>query len=155
VTTRVVIAVALALLAALMLMREIGGGAPPPLSPPRPRAARPVRVGGAPPAVSSRNVFEYGALPTAEPKPRPATPVAAGPPPVVAPVAAPPVRLVGLVRRGGVLKAALRVHGETMVVGAGEAAGDYRVVAVDEDAVRLRAADGTTITLPAGDVSVP
>ena len=37
-----------------------------------------------------------------------------------------------------------------MVVGTGEAAGDYRVVAIDEDGVRLRAADGTTITLPAG-----
>ena len=48
------------------------------------------------------------------------------------------------------IKAALQVHGETMVVGAGEAAGDYRVVAIDEDGVRLRAADGTTITLPAG-----
>jgi Tfp pilus assembly protein PilP len=66
------------------------------------------------------------------------------------PVAAPMVRLVGLVRRAGVIKAALQVHGETIVVGAGEAAGSYRVLAIDEDGVRLRAADGTTLTLPAG-----
>ena len=52
------------------------------------------------------------------------------------------MRLVGLVRRGGALKAALRSTGETVVVGAGEAAGDYSVIAIDEDGVRLRTADG-------------
>jgi Tfp pilus assembly protein PilP len=59
----------------------------------------------------------------------------------------PAVRLVGLVRRGGVLKAALSVGGETVYVGTGEAAGDYRVVSIDEDGVRLRAADGSILTL--------
>lgn len=148
---RGLVAVAVALLAAVVLMRDIGGGPPPPLARPRARPARPVRSGSAPLPASTRNVFEYGPRPTPEPTSRPAAPVAPSLPPVVAPpVAAPAVRLVGLVRRAGVIKAALSVHGETMVVGTGEAVGDYRVVAIDEDGVRLRAADGTMITLPAG-----
>jgi hypothetical protein len=103
------------------------------------------------PAVSTRNVFEYAPRIAPEPASRPAAPAPPTPAAVAAaPVAAPTVRLVGLVRRAGVMKAALQVHGETIVVGAGEAAGDYRVLAIDEDGVRLRAADGTTITLPAG-----
>ena len=148
---RALVAVAVALLAAVVVMRDIGGGAPPPLAPPRARPARPVRSGGAPLPVSTRNVFEYGPRPAAEPTSRPAAAVAPGLPPAAAQSeAAPAVRLVGLVRRGGAIKAALSVHGETMVVGAGEAAGDYRVMAIDEDGVRLRAADGTMITLTAG-----
>jgi hypothetical protein len=151
VKARALVAVVVALLAALVLMRDIGGGAPPPLAPPRARPARPVRSGSVPVPASTRNVFEYGARPAPEPTSRPAAPVAPSLPPAIAPpVAAAAVRLVGLVRRAGVIKAALQVHGETMVVGTGEAAGDYRVVAIDEDGVRLRAADGTMITLPAG-----
>ena len=71
-------------------------------------------------------------------------------PPVVVPPLSPPVRLVGLVRGGGTLKAALQVHGDSMTVGLGEAAGGYTVVAIDDDGVKLRAADGTTLTLAAG-----
>jgi hypothetical protein len=151
VKSRGLLAAAVALLAAVMLMRDIGGGPPPPLAPPRARPARPMRSGSTPLPTSTRNVFEYGPRPTPEPTSRPAA-MAPSLPPVGGgqPVAAPAVRLVGLVRRAGVIKAALQVHGETMVVGAGEAAGDYRVVAIDEDGVRLRAADGTLITLPAG-----
>ncbi len=148
---RGLVAVAVALLAAVVLMRDIGGGAPPPVAPPRARPARPVRSGSAPLPASNRNVFEYGARPTPEPTSRPAAPATPILPPDVAPpVAGPAVRLVGLVRRAGVIKAALQVHGETLVVGTGESAGDYRVVAIDEDGVRLRAADGTMVTLPAG-----
>ena len=148
--TRGLVAVAVALLAAVVVMRDIGGGAPPPTARPRARPARPVRSGSAPLPVSTRNVFEYGPRPAPEATARPAAPAVPSPPVVAEPVAAPAVRLVGLVRRAGVIKAALQVHGETMVVGPGEAAGDYRVVAIDEDGVRLRAADGTMITLPAG-----
>jgi Tfp pilus assembly protein PilP len=61
-----------------------------------------------------------------------------------------PVKLVGLVRRGGAVKAVLKVHGRTVEVAAGESAGDYRVLAVDDDGVRLRGADGTVVTLSAG-----
>jgi hypothetical protein len=151
VKARGLIAVAVALLAVVVLLRDIGGGALPPPSRARARPARPVRPGSAPLPATTRNVFEYGPRPTPAPASRPPAPAAPSLPPVVEPpVAAPAVRLVGLVRRGGAIKAALQVHGETIVVGAGEAAGDYRVVAIDEDGVRLRAADGTTITLPAG-----
>ena len=71
-------------------------------------------------------------------------------PPVVVPPPAPAVRLVGLIRRGGALKAALQIHGESVTVGMGDSAGGYAVVAIDEDGVRLRAADGTILTLSAG-----
>jgi hypothetical protein len=151
VKARGLVAVAVAALAAVVLLRAIGGEAPPPVARPRARPARPVLSGSAAPPSFTRNVFEYGPRPTPGPTSRPAAPLAPTLPPVVdQPVAAPAVRLVGLVRRAGVIKAALQVHGQTMVVGAGEAAGDYRVVAIDEDGVRLRAADGTMITLPAG-----
>ena len=147
---RGLVAVAVGLLAAVVLILDIGGGAPPPPVPPRARPARPIRSGSAPLPASTRNVFEYAPRPTPEPTSRPAAMAPSLPPDVARPEAAPPVRLVGLVRQAGVMKAALSVHGETMVVGMGETAGDYRVVAIDEDGVRLRAADGTTITLAAG-----
>jgi Tfp pilus assembly protein PilP len=70
--------------------------------------------------------------------------------PAIAPPEEPAVRLVGLVRKAGVVKAVLKVRGETVVVAAGEAAGDYRVLAIDDDGVRLQAKDGTTVMLPAG-----
>jgi hypothetical protein len=135
----------------MVLLRDGGGGAPPPPARPRARPVRPVRAGSIALPASSRNVFEYGAAAPVERSVRVPPPLAPILPPVAeAPAPAPAVRLVGLVRRAGVMKAALQVHGETMVVGAGETAGDYRVLGIDEDGVRLRASDGTTITLPAG-----
>jgi hypothetical protein len=56
-------------------------------------------------------------------------------------------RLIGLLRRGGVLLAALWVDGETLVVGEGGSAGGYTVVAVDDEGVTLRDAAGSTVTL--------
>lgn len=148
----VVVAVALLAAVLLLLTRGIGGGPPPVSSRSRPRPARTARPASASLGTPTRNVFEYAARPTPAPIARPAPPVLPSPSPVFeeAVPAAPTVRLVGLVRRAGVLRAALQVHGETIVVGAGEPAGDYRVVSIDEDGVRLRAVDGTTITLPAG-----
>lgn len=145
-SARVLIVVLAALLAAVLLLRD---GAAPPASPPPPRARRPaaVRRSPVPPVESMRNVFEYGSRPAPEAPIYEPPPVIALPEEMPPPTVAPAVRLVGLVRRGGVVKAALSVHGETVVVGTGEAAGDYRVVSIDEDAVRLRAADGSMITL--------
>lgn len=147
---RLLAVVAIGLLAAALLMRDLGGGAPPPLPPPRARPARPIRSTATPAPVVTRNVFEFGprAVPEAAPRPAPpATPTLA---PAIAPPEEPAVRLVGLVRKAGVVKAVLTVRGETMVVATGEAAGDYRVLAIDDDGVRLRAKDGTVVTLPAG-----
>ena len=148
-STRVLIGVAVGLLAAALLLRDLGGGAPAPLLPPRPRAARAVRSGTPPPAAMTRNVFEFGPRPAPEATARPAQQA----PPLAPLLSAPPeptVRLVGLVRRAGVIKAVLKVRGETVEVAVGEAAGDYRVVGIDDDGVRLQAADGTVLTLAAG-----
>ena len=118
--------------------------APPP--PARERLRGPERTEGQPLDPPARNVFEYAAKPVERVAPAYVPPT---PGPEVEGVPSPetPVRLIGLVRRAGALRAALFVHGETVVVGVGEAAGDYRVIAVDEDGVRLRAPDGSTLTL--------
>jgi hypothetical protein len=58
------------------------------------------------------------------------------------------VRLVGLLRRGGRLRAALAIVGETVVLAPGESSGGYSVVSIDEDeGVTLRGPDGSTVTL--------
>lgn len=148
--TLVVVVLATAVLAALVLMRDPGGGTPPLPAAPRARAPRPVRSGSARPPVSARNVFEYAPRPAADPSLRPPAPKELDAPPVVVPPIAPLVRLVGLVRRGGALKAALLVHGESVTVGLGEVVEGYTVAAIDEDGVRLRASDGSTLTLAVG-----
>jgi hypothetical protein len=59
-----------------------------------------------------------------------------------------PLRLIGLVRKGGALKAALSLWGETVVLGEGEESRGYRVLSVDEESgVRLRGPDGSELSL--------
>src|SRR5688572_12032963 len=128
----------------------MGGSPPRPAASPRARPARAPRAPRAQPPVSTRNVFEFAPRAVPEMAPRPALPVAVESPDVPVPPPPPPVRFVGLVRRGGALRAALQVHGEPAVVGLGEAAGGYTVIGIDEDGVRLRAADGSVLTLTAG-----
>jgi hypothetical protein len=135
----------------LVLAALFGRGVPlasvPPPPPARERPRPPARAASRALEPPARNVFEYAA-PKAVERVEPAyVPPAPGPSIVPAPAPEPPIRLVGLVRRAGTLRAALFIHGETVVAGAGETAGDYRVIAVDEDGVRLRAPDGSTITL--------
>lgn len=147
---RLLAVLAAVLLAAALLMRDLGGGAPPPIPPPRARPARPIRSSAPPAPAIARNVFEFGPRAAPEATLRPAL----APMPTLAPSIAPPVepavQFVGLVRKAGAVKAVLKVRGETVVVAAGEAAGDYRVLAIDDDGVRLQARDGTIVTLPAG-----
>jgi hypothetical protein len=102
------------------------------------------------PPPSDRNVFEFAPRVVRDAAPRPSAPVVMEPPEMPVPSLPPPVRFVGFVRRGGTLRAALQVHGEPAVVGMGEAAGGYAVVGIDEDGVRLRAPDGSVLTLAAG-----
>jgi hypothetical protein len=66
-----------------------------------------------------------------------------------APAASPnPLRLVGLVRKSGALKAAVTMWGETVVLGPGEEARGYTVLSIDEEGgVRLRGPDGSELTL--------
>jgi hypothetical protein len=136
--------------------------------PPGTPAASPSRVGprtavGAPPAtpgesrLSSRNIFEFadegGNAPPAEglpdlrraPRPAPTTVAELAP----APVPEPTVRLVGVVLRGGRRKAALAIRGELAVIGPGESADGYTVVAIDdEDVVRLKGPEGEITLRP-------
>jgi hypothetical protein len=58
------------------------------------------------------------------------------------------MRLVGLVRKGGALKAAVSMWGETVVLGVGDEARGYQVLSIDEEGgVRLRGPDGSELTL--------
>jgi hypothetical protein len=60
----------------------------------------------------------------------------------------PPIRVLGFIRRGDSLLAALSVHGVVVTAGVGESAESHLVLAIDEDAgVRLRAPDGAEVLL--------
>ena len=146
-----------AVLAVILFLRQPGSDdvGRPPRSPSEPRAARlplpPATVAAAP----ERNVFEY-AQPTSKPVARPtlapeiATEVA--PPEETASRAPEPVRLVGLVNRGGQLRAALSILGEVVILGPGEEAEGYRVLSIDSDqGVRLRGPDGAERALAPGE----
>lgn len=78
----------------------------------------------------------------------PAIKAAPSPPPV--PVAsANPLRLIGVVRKGGTVKAAVSLWGETVVMAEGEESRGYKVLSIDEEGgVRLRGPDGSELTLP-------
>ncbi len=99
---------------------------------------------GAPPA-TLRNVFEYRPQPgdqrVSQPFPKPSV---REEPPTSQP--ADPVRLVGLVSRGGVLQAALAIEGEVTVLIPGQEAFGYTLLSVDRDGgARLRGPDGAEI----------
>jgi hypothetical protein len=138
----------------------LAAGPPHPPSAARPTAPRrterpPGPVPTGPAALPERSVFEYGGAPPAvrAPAPRPAPTTPPPVPEAVLPSAPEPVRLVGLVHRGGRLRAVLSVEGEVAVLGPGEQIQGYRVLAVDEERVRIQAPDGTERALarPEGD----
>lgn len=108
---------------------------------------------GAGAATPSRNVFEFvDRAPAARIAPLPRVVVPAPLAPEMAPsLPAPsPVRLVGLVRRGRVLHAALSVSGQLAVLGVGEESDGYVVLAIDEDVgVTVRTPDGSQQVLSA------
>ena len=94
-----------------------------------------------------RNVFEYAGAPRADAAAPAAAPTTA-PVVVPSPSPSPAVRLVGLVRRKGQVKAALAILGETVVLARGEAAAGYTVLSIDEDdGVRVQAPDGSVLQL--------
>lgn len=159
-TARLLAAVLGLVLLAALLFRGTGRGAawapfPPGPTPPRaaaPRAPLPRPV--ATPWEPSRNLFQYADGPAAAPLPAAPPPAAPRGPrgevPVPAATATPsPVRVVGLIRRGGRLKAALMVQGEMTLAGKGERAGGYTVLDVDEETgVRVRGPEGDETILP-------
>jgi hypothetical protein len=94
-----------------------------------------------------RNVFVYDEPTPAPLAPRVFVPEVAVPPPLALPPPS-PVALVGFVRQGGGLRAALSIRGSVSVLGKDESADGYVVLAIDEDrGVTLRAPDGTETTL--------
>lgn len=150
---RLLIGVLGVLALAALLARGMGRGAAwAPLPPPAPRvAARPPSLPSPPPTrrTPSRNLFEYVDA-VAVPAIRPAAPL---PPPggleAPLPSPSPAVRVAGLIRRGGEIKAALVVEGEVTVAGKGERAGAYTVLDVDDETgVRLRGPGGEEMVLP-------
>jgi len=149
---RVLAVVALIAVLAFYLLREAAGPGPSSGGPDAARATPPqTLVGEASVAPSPlRNVFEY--VSAASRPAAPARSVAAVAPIAAAPAASPPgpppLRLVGLLRRGAQVKAALAIMGETVVLASGESAGGYTVLAIDDDeGVRVRTPDGGTIVL--------
>ena len=143
----------LALILAALLLRGPGPGAdarPPDRVAPRPPATLAAAFDPAMPW-PARDPFRY-----ADEVPRlpPSLPSAAIVAPPLGPVPAPsaaPLRLIGLVRKGGAVKAALWLRGETVVLGVGEESGGYSVLAIDEEnGVRLKGPDGAELSLPPG-----
>jgi hypothetical protein len=147
-------ALAIVALAALLARGTGRGAAWAPFPPPaRPVAARPPSLPSPPPARRnpSRNLFEYVddvAVPAPTAKWTPPLPPSAGTKPP-APSPSPAVRVSGLIRRSGEVKAALVVEGEMIVAGKGERAGAYTVLEVDDETgVRLRGPGGEEMVLP-------
>lgn len=137
----------LALFAAFLTRGAGPGPAPPPIEPTPSDSVSPAeRLVAIPAPEPSRDPFRYledSALRTNSPPPvrEPKVEVAAEPTPV-------PLRLLGFVRRGDGLLAALSLYGVVVTASAGESAEGYQVLAVDEDAgVRLRGPDGAEVVL--------
>ena len=154
---RVLLLAAVAAMAAAYLLRDVGGSgvSDRPAPPARVATPGPIEVAPTSDPAPLRNVFEYSdAVPVEGPVPAfeaPAVPpVETAPPPATA-APAPLVRLVGLVRGGGQVRAALVIAGETVVLAPGESADGFAVVSIDEDeGVRVRMPDGSTLALGSG-----
>lgn len=146
-------AAVLAMVLAVLLLRRPGPGASarPPERAVRTPAAAPSRISDPGLPWPARDPFRYADdRPPGGASSRPVMPVS--PPsvpthPSVAPSAR-PLRLIGLVRQGERLKAALSLWGETVVLGEGEESRGYTVLSVDEErGVRLRGPDGAELDL--------
>jgi len=131
---------------AILLLREPGPGASArPAEEPAPRrSAPPARAADPDLPWPERDPFRY-----AEER-RPAA--ASAPPPIMAapsPVATVnPLRLIGVVRKGGTVKAAVSMWGETVVMAEGEESRGYKVLSIDDEGgVRLQGPDGSELTL--------
>lgn len=124
---------------------------------PAPRAPRPApspsRAQAEPPAVDLarlRDVFEFAATRTDAPTARARRSGAVrAAPPSASPTPGP--KLVGIVRRSGHLLAALALGGDVEIAGPGESAAGVTVIAVGEDGVRVRSADGSELVLALPD----
>ena len=94
-------------------------------------------------AVPLRNPFRYA-------EERPALRLPPPPPlsgPAVASSTPAPIRFLGLVRRGGTVKAALAVSGDVLLAAPGEEVAGYVVLSLGEDAVMVKGPEGGEIHL--------
>lgn len=133
--------------AAPLSSRPPGGAA---LSAPTPRTSGPIALPQAP----RRNVFRYqDQEATTLAAGWPLAPVATSLPPALLPSPPPPVRLVGILKRGDRTCAALWIAGEVVVLAVGEEAEGYRLLGLSEaDGVQLRGLSGEVLTLgPPGE----
>ena len=136
---------------AILLLREPGPGASakPAENPAPPRSAPPARAADPDLPWPARDPFRYAEEhrqgTTSAPPPINAAP---SPPPAPA-ASANPLRLIGIVRKGGTVKAAVSLWGETVVLAEGEESRGYKVLSIDDEGgVRLRGPDGSELTLP-------
>jgi hypothetical protein len=152
VRSRAVLAAAsLAVLALVVwaLARGNSGSAASTAPPARPLVASPSSPPAAQPAAESRrDIFRFAdeerALETASRAAEPPVDIVSEP----NPTPEPGPRLVGLVRRGDRLVAALAAAaGDVELAGPGETAAGVVVVAIGDDSVRVRRPDGTEATL--------
>jgi hypothetical protein len=153
---RLLVLAAILLIAGLQLSRESGRAvAPPSGETGNPASERPTPglAPTSPSATFARDPFRFS---EDEPVARasraalPSTPVAPPPSPEPPPAR---VRLVGLVRSDGVLRAALAVDGEVVLASAGDTIFGFRVLSLDEErGVRVRDPEGleATLSLPEG-----
>lgn len=130
-------------------MSRQSGRALSPAAPEPERKAAPVAAPTEDPVPAppfARDPFRFGFGPDPALAVRARPPVAPEP---IAPAPTPsPVRLVGLVRRGGVLNAAIAVGGEVALAAVGESAFGYSVRGIDEDTgVRVQTPDGAELLI--------
>ena len=142
------LAVALLITALVLLALQSAQRSPssPSRTLPAPAVANPPLP--APPAdpVASRDIFQYAD----EPGPEAHAMSSERETGVLEPEAPPAPdgpRLVGVLRRGGRLVAALAVDGDVVLVAPGQSAAGAIVLSVDEESVRVRLADGSERTL--------
>lgn len=116
---------------------RVAGGTAPAAGPGSPARARP--------AMPLRDPFRY-----AEEEPRTVLPVPPRAPlsPASGVAPTPPgIRFLGLVRRGGALKAAVAVSGDIVLVAPGESVAGYVVLSLEEDTLKVRGPEGGEIDL--------
>ena len=148
---RWILAVGLLLAALVLAGRSDRPSAAP--SGPRPSATPPAPTFNAEPsglegetaARPLRDLFRYA---DEAPAVRPAPVVAVARPRAPAASPEPPVRLVGIVRQSGGLRAALAIRGEVVLLRPGEAAEGWTLVALGETEARLRGPDGHEEMVP-------
>jgi len=144
-------AAVLGVVLAMLLLREPGPGASArPAEEPAPRrSVPPARAADPDLPGPARDPFRYAEERRQGTASAPPAIQAAPPPRAVPAASANPLRLIGVVRKGGTVKAAVSMWGETVVMAEGEESRGYKVLSIDDEGgVRLRGPDGSELTLP-------